>query len=144
MLVNNENIITDSTLLQGSTGSPPGGVKQQTLAPEQTSTTIVKPVVVSKPTDDIVALNEMAKSSAAMSGKEMNNAIQKVDELFMQYTNRELNFEEDKETGKMVIRILDRDSGEVIRQIPPQQFLDMIANFAKMSNGLLKDLPKFV
>lgn len=141
MLVNNENITQDKALLAASsTGLAQAQFASQSV--KKTEESAVETNKAVKPTDDVQMLNELAKATAKTN--DLTKASQKVDELFMQYTNRELNFEEDKATGKMVIRILDRDSGEVVRQIPPQQFLDMIASFAKFAEGMMKDLPKFV
>ena len=38
-----------------------------------------------------------------------------------QSIGRDLRFEVDMESGRSVIQVLDRDTGEVIRQIPPEK-----------------------
>jgi len=38
-----------------------------------------------------------------------------------QSIGRDLRFEVDMETGRSVIQVLDRETGEVIRQIPPEK-----------------------
>jgi len=51
-----------------------------------------------------------------------------------------LEFSTDGETGATVIRVYDLETGEVVRQIPPQEVLDFVHQFRKnagLSAGLL-------
>lgn len=42
--------------------------------------------------------------------------------------NNELQFQKDPQTHRMVVRIVDRKTGEVVSQIPPEYALQMAAN----------------
>jgi len=66
----------------------------------------------------------------APSGKELpvvEKSASEVEELARklnvasQSIGRDLRFEVDMESGRSVIQVLDRDTGEVIRQIPPEK-----------------------
>ncbi len=46
---------------------------------------------------------------------------------YVQNEQRDLLFSMDNGTGDMVVRVLDRDSGDLIRQIPNQIVLDLAA-----------------
>ncbi len=46
-----------------------------------------------------------------------------------------LEFSVDKETGTTIIKVLDVETGEVVRQIPPEEVLAFMRQFEK--NGLL-------
>jgi uncharacterized FlaG/YvyC family protein len=46
-------------------------------------------------------------------------------------SGRELQFARDSQTQKMVIQIVDSQSGDVLDQIPPEQILRIMANFGK-------------
>lgn len=46
---------------------------------------------------------------------------------YVQHEQRDLLFSMDNGSGDMVVRVLDRDSGELIRQIPNQIVLDLAA-----------------
>lgn len=46
---------------------------------------------------------------------------------YVQNEQRDLLFSMDNGSGDMVVRVLDRDSGELIRQIPNQIVLDLAA-----------------
>jgi uncharacterized FlaG/YvyC family protein len=41
--------------------------------------------------------------------------------------NRELSFQNDAKTHTPVVRIKDRNTGEVLQQIPPEHLLEMLA-----------------
>ena len=49
-------------------------------------------------------------------------------------SDRELQFARDSQTQKMVIQIVDSQSGDVLNQIPPEQVLRMMADFGKTVN----------
>jgi flagellar protein FlaG len=50
----------------------------------------------------------------------------------------------DEETGRRVVKLKDRETGEVIRQIPPQEYLDMVSALNRVAQVLMKDLPKYI
>lgn len=52
--------------------------------------------------------------------------------------NRRLNFSVDKSTGELVVKVIDVDTDEVIRQIPPEEMLRLIARFDQ-TNALIFD-----
>jgi len=47
---------------------------------------------------------------------------------------RELKFERDSQTQKMVIQIVDSQNGDVLDQIPPEQVLQIMSNYGKQVN----------
>lgn len=54
-----------------------------------------------------------------------------------------LEFSTDGETGVKIIKVYDRETGEVIRQIPPEELVDFLRQFQKngeLSAGLLVSL----
>lgn len=55
-----------------------------------------------------------------------------------------LEFSKDKETGKIVVKIIDQNTDKVIRQVPPQEFLDIVHSMNKAAKELLKRLPKTI
>jgi flagellar protein FlaG len=54
------------------------------------------------------------------------------------FRNTALSFSVNKELGKTIIRVVDQDTKEVIRQIPPEETLRLLARMAK-SVGMLMD-----
>jgi flagellar protein FlaG len=49
-----------------------------------------------------------------------------------------LQFSVHDDTGETVVRVVDKDTGELIRQIPPQELLDLAAKLEEMM-GILFD-----
>ncbi|MFD0714964.1 flagellar protein FlaG [Paenibacillus sp. GCM10027626] len=43
-----------------------------------------------------------------------------------------------KETNAIVIKVLDKDTGDLIREVPPEKTLDLVAKFMEI-NGILID-----
>jgi uncharacterized FlaG/YvyC family protein len=61
-------------------------------------------------------------------------AVQALNKSELLGSDRELQFARDSQTQKMVIQIVDSQSGDVLNQIPPEQVLWMMANFGKQIN----------
>ena len=53
--------------------------------------------------------------------------------------NVRLNFDEHEETGRMVVTVVNSETEEVIRQIPPESMLKMAQRMEEMT-GLLLDI----
>jgi len=53
---------------------------------------------------------------------EINAAVSKINEI-VQSIQRDLTFNLDKDSGETVIRVMDSESGELIRQIPSEEAL---------------------
>ena len=54
--------------------------------------------------------------------------------------NGDFSVSVDGDTGMVVVRIKDADTGDVMKQIPPQQLLDANANMDKIIGLLVDDL----
>ncbi len=75
------------------------------------------------------------KTEAPADPKRVTDATRKVEELF-QTVRRNLQFREDPSSGRLVVSVIDAESGEIIRQIPPEQMIRMAEHLEQM-NGLL-------
>lgn len=95
--------------------------------------------------NDIVKANLNAiRVEPPLSSEELGKVAERVEELFFSFTNRQLSFEIDENTGRTIIKIIDRESGEIVRQIPPQEFLDTVAALNKIAGSIFKENPRFV
>ncbi|RKP47252.1 flagellar protein FlaG [Cohnella endophytica] len=56
----------------------------------------------------------------------------------MQGPNTSLEFSVHNKTKEIMVKVLNKDTGEVIREIPPEKTLDFVAKMWKMA-GLLVD-----
>jgi len=87
-------------------------------------------VVAPTPT---AAQTEPKQEKTAMDHAELANKIENLNQL----VHRNLEFSLDDETGQQVIRVIDSDTGKVVRQIPPDQILHIISQVQKARDGML-------
>ncbi|CAI8952177.1 flagellar protein FlaG [Methylocaldum szegediense] len=55
---------------------------------------------------------------------------------FIQLVQRNLEFSVDQDTQTMVMKVVDRDSGEVVRQIPPEEVLSMLKQLNEVGSKI--------
>ena len=65
------------------------------------------------------------------SEREINLAIEQV-QVRMDLRNRSVEFTTDTESGAQVVKVVDSDSGDVIRQIPAEELLSFMRNLTRM------------
>lgn len=68
-------------------------------------------------------------------GGDLKQAVQDLNN-YAQSLRRDLRFSIDEESGETVVKVMDHESGEVIRQIPSEELL-AIAHSLKNAQGLL-------
>lgn len=68
--------------------------------------------------------------------QKVKNAIAEVNRKMNQRTRCEFSYHE--ETKRVSIKVIDRDTDEVIREIPPEETLDMLSKMWEIS-GILVD-----
>ncbi len=83
---------------------------------------------------DAVAVADASPSKEPGQG-ELKAAVLEI-ENFVQSVKRNLEFSIDEASGKMVVKVIASDSGEVIRQIPNEEVLKL-ANSLNDANSLL-------
>jgi flagellar protein FlaG len=67
---------------------------------------------------------------------DVQTAIQQLEAAATNY-NVNLNFSVDKDTGRTVIRVIDASTNEVLRQLPPEEILDLAASMEAIAGRLL-------
>lgn len=83
-----------------------------------------------------------SKSPAPVDNEQLEKAVEDLNQ-YVQTMGHELRFSVDKEIGSTIITVMDRETEQVIRQIPPEQaitlakFLDQSDDFS--STGLLEE-----
>jgi flagellar protein FlaG len=90
-----------------------------------------KPLAETAP---VVAVKEESKGSQTEQEK-LKMAVQEI-EKFVQSVKRNLEFSIDEPSGKVVVKVIASDSGEVIRQIPNEEVLKL-ANSLNDASSLL-------
>ena len=74
---------------------------------------------------------QSTRSTPAASKAEVEQAVEQMKD-FAQVTSRQLQFDVDDDSGRTVIRVLDKDSGDVIRQIPSEEVLAMARHMKEL------------
>lgn len=72
---------------------------------------------------------------SAQQKSDVRQAVQDLNQ-YAQSLRRDLHFSVDEESGETLVRVLDPESGEVIRQIPSEEVLS-IARSLEKAQGLL-------
>lgn len=124
-------------------------IKETAVIEPQTSSTELKsaenvnhPVSRNGLQDVLPQAKEKALSSAeqqqeeeARAEKALNEKVKELND-FVQNLKRDLHFSVDKETGRMVVRVVNAETDEVIKQIPSDEILKLAESLENMS-GLL-------
>lgn len=93
-----------------------------------------EPAVVKKKVEQD---KSQAASEAAANKKEphpkseLDAAVESANEIG-QMLKRKLNFSIDSGTERVVVRVIDEESGEVVRQVPPQEMLRIAAHLKQL------------
>ncbi|WP_166364076.1 flagellar protein FlaG [Pseudomonas akapageensis] len=87
------------------------------------------------------ATNASAKVSAVEKTpdeSQLKTAVKEIQD-FVQSMQRNLEFSVDKSSGQVVVKVIARDSGEVIRQIPSQTALELAKSLSDASSLLFNE-----
>ena len=79
---------------------------------------------------DGVPIHEVSKEKIESALRDINSRIKP--------THTECQFSYHEETKRISIKVMDQDTGEVIKEIPPEKTLDMIAKSLELA-GILVD-----
>jgi flagellar protein FlaG len=102
----------------------------------------VSPAVVVLETQQTATATSQSLEQQELERQQRAEALQdKVTELndYMQNFNRSLQFTVDDSSGDTVVKVIDSDTDEVVRQIPSQALLDA-RNAAEKYRGILLEV----
>lgn len=83
------------------------------------------------------AAESAAKTTQEASREQIEGAITTIQD-FVQSVQRSINFALDDSSGRVVVKVTDADSGDVIRQIPSEEALQMAENLSEVRSLLFK------
>lgn len=111
-----------NTISNSGTSAPPP------TAPQGASTTTGKvSVVVPEPPEQQVPSKEQVKRT-----------VESMKQMAETTAPNSLQFSIDDDTGKTIVRVSDAQTGEMIRQIPSEELLDIARSLDKMQGMLLR------
>lgn len=76
-------------------------------------------------------------ASRTVKKDELDNALKKMNE-FVGSRNSDIQFSTDDETGTNIVKVIDRSSKEVIRQIPSEEMLQIAKALDKLQGLLIR------
>lgn len=86
---------------------------------------------------DQAANQPVDKESKPVAREELETAVSAIQD-FVKASERQLDFSIDESSGQVVVKVIARQSGEVIRQLPSEVALKLAENL-KDANSLLFD-----
>lgn len=84
------------------------------------------------------SLNEQAKSGeqAPLTPQQLEKVAQQLQD-FVGEMNRGLEFSVDKDSGRDVIKVIDKNSGDLVKQYPSEEVLTLVAKLSDMVGGFI-------
>lgn len=87
--------------------------------------------VASVPSANASSSAQPVQPVSAVSTEDVKAAVEQMKD-FAQVANRQLQFDVDDDSGRTVVRVLDKDSGDVIRQIPSEEVLALARHMKEL------------
>lgn len=83
------------------------------------------------------SLPETSKTEA--SPERVQEAVSRI-QSYLSASQRELHISVDQGSGRTVVRVVNPDTQEVIRQIPNDEILKLAASISRSGGGIISDL----
>ncbi|MNF76885.1 flagellar protein FlaG [compost metagenome] len=90
-----------------------------------------------KHAEEVSAQSQALREKQAEDREPVEAAASSIQE-FVQTIRRNLNFNVDDSSGRVVVQVTDSESGEVIRQIPSEDALKLAESLSEMRSLLFK------
>ena len=84
-------------------------------------------------------LPEVQGGMDVASVEELTGAVDQLNG-YLEETHRGLRFSIDDNSGRTIVRVVDRETDEVIRQIPSEEMLAMIRHFNEITGNIFDDV----
>ena len=94
-------------------------------------------VVETQPAETAAATQSKKESPSEVSREQIEGAVATIQD-FVQSVQRSINFALDDSSGRVVVKVTDSGSGDVIRQIPSEEALQMAENLSEVRSLLFK------
>ncbi|MCP5195801.1 MAG: flagellar protein FlaG [Gammaproteobacteria bacterium] len=144
-MTSNITAISGTPQTPASTGLQPkvGQVENATQPTRNTSESVTRPDIASttsesslagKITSDLKLQNTKiqpikAQDAKVQDAKVLANAVNELNQHFKGLLRTSLQFNMDDKSGEMVVKVMDVERNELIRQIPPEEILALAAFF---------------
>lgn len=103
-----------------------------------TAGTAAKPEKESGESLSLIAKALVAEFDPSGRIERTEQAVAKLNEI-LKDRERDLEFSVDESTGRTILKVIHAESGEVIRQIPPEELLQIARTFIEGTGSLIQD-----
>lgn len=79
-----------------------------------------------------------AKNAKILTQDEINNAVEKLNSTMEKY-NYDLRFKYYEEAERMMVQVIDISTQEVIKEIPPEEILKIVARIKEMVGMIIDE-----
>lgn len=93
--------------------------------------------ILEKPADGFKTGNLSIDGTTEAGKIGLAQAIEKANEMVAE-CNRRFDFSVHEETQTIMVKVIDTENGEVIREIPPEKILDLVAKLWELA-GIIVD-----
>jgi flagellar protein FlaG len=96
-------------------------------------------VALDKQQEAIKANQEIQKESETnqpLTPKQLEKVAQQLQD-FVGDLNRNIEFSVDKDSGRDVIKVIDKDSGDLLKQYPSEEVLTLVSKLSDMVGGFV-------
>jgi len=80
--------------------------------------------------------NENTKETQPLTPEQLEKVAQQLQD-FVGEMNRGLEFSVDKDSGRDVIKVIDKSTGDLVKQFPSEEVLTLVAKLSDMVGGFI-------
>ncbi len=111
-------------------------------AGSETSATQVRELSVAAERQAVAEVKQQQRQQqqkeANLDHEDLEKAVSELKE-YVQNVQRDLNFHVDDVTGRVVVKVIDAENDEVIRQIPPEEMLALSRRLAELMDENMQE-----
>ncbi|SIN75393.1 flagellar protein FlaG [Salinivibrio sp. ES.052] len=85
-----------------------------------------------------VEQSQRIEDNRQLQRKQLERLVERLDE-FMSDFNKGLAFRLDEDTGRSIVTVYEMNSGDIIRQIPEQEMLELAKQLSQHARGLVRE-----
>ncbi len=119
------------------TSTPAAAASKAERAPSSVAK-VVADAVERKPSENSATASATKSESGTPASREDVEAAVATIQDFVQSVRRSLNFSLEEGSGRVVVKVTDAGSGDVIRQIPSEEALQLAENLSEVRSLLFK------
>jgi flagellar protein FlaG len=90
------------------------------------------------PTEEKEPTTGLVREAVPESRAEVERLVDEADRG-LKVLNERLGFQVHEDSGQLFVQVVDRETGEVIRESPPEEFLDLVVRMKEMVGVFLDE-----